>query len=519
MKIFVVFLASLFLVLNTNSQAWWPFEGKEKKASHPSSEKTSASTSTPKDVSISVNETPIDRSTKFTTSFAPIVKKVAPSVVSIFSTKNVSVNDKQLSPLFGDPLFRHFFGEPFENPQDQGQSPHTFRNQSLGSGVIVSADGYIITNYHVVEGADEVRVAFSKDQKDLEAQIVGTDPKTDVAVLKVDAKNLQPITFADSDKVEVGDVVLAIGNPFGLSQTVTMGIISALGRDNINIIPDGYEDFIQTDASINPGNSGGPLVDAEGRMVGINTAIFSRSGGNQGIGFAVPVNFVRNVMEQLITKGRVVRGYIGVNIQPVTKDLADAFKLSDTSGALVGEVLSDGPAHDAGLKAGDVIVEMNGKKVPDPRQLRLWISGTAPGAKINLKVIRDGKEMNIDIVLKELPANLNNETPGSQGAPAKANSNLLEGVEIADLDSATRKQLNVPDNIAGALVKDVSSESNAYDEGLRPGDIIMEANREPVKDANTLAAILKKAETDKAVLRVWHNGARYVVVTLKKKKS
>src|SRR5436309_1105086 len=287
---------------------------------------------------LNIQETPIARETKASTSFAPIVKKVAPSVVNIYSTMTVRDRTSMVNPLLDDPFFRRFFGE------DDGtqRRPREHKTQSLGSGVIVSQDGYILTANHVIQGADKIKVALASGQKEFEATIVGADPPTDIALLKIDAKNLPAIAIADSDKLEVGDTVLAIGNPFAVGQTVTMGIVSAVGRGfGINA----YEDFIQTDAAINPGNSGGALVDAEGRLIGINTAIFSRSGGNQGIGFAVPSNLARNVMDSLIKDGRVVRGFLGVSIQDVTPALESEFHLKNSGGALVGEVTPKSPAE------------------------------------------------------------------------------------------------------------------------------------------------------------------------------
>src|SRR6185369_12358595 len=261
------------------------------------------------------------------------------------------------------------------------------------------------TNNHVVDGADEIKVARDKEKTEYTAKIVGRDPKTDIALLKIDAKDLPFATLADSDKIEVGDVVLAIGNPFGIGQTVTMGIVSATKRGNIGI--EDYEDFIQTDASINPGNSGGALVDAEGRVIGINTAILSRTGGNQGVGFAVPINLVRSVMEQLTKEGKVVRGYLGVSIQDITPELARQFNLSsDAAGALVSGVTEKSAAAEAGLKSGDVIIEFDGKPVQDSRDLKLMVGRTSPGAKVSVKVLSDGKEKSLQVALKEMPDRL-----------------------------------------------------------------------------------------------------------------
>jgi len=279
---------------------------------------------------LNVQETPLSRDVRAGTSFAPVIKKVAPSVVNIYSTMTIKERPVP-NPFFNDPFFRRFFGEDF-GEQMQPREPQA---QSLGFGVVVSADGYVLTANHGVEGADKVKVALASGEKEFDAKVIGTDPPTDVAVLKIDAKNLPAVTIAESEKLEVGDVVLAIGNPFGVGQTVTMGIISALGRGELGIT--GYENFIQTDAAINPGNSGGALVDAEGRLVGINTAILSRSGGNMGVGFAVPIDMARYVMDRLIKEGKVTRGYLGINIQRLTPSLAKKFNLPDeSSGVLVG---------------------------------------------------------------------------------------------------------------------------------------------------------------------------------------
>src|SRR5713101_4186123 len=309
-------------------------------------------------VPIVVNEAPLARETRMTSSFAPVVKRVAPSVVNVFTTKTVRNQYPEMMPFPDDPFFRRFFGEPFGGEQPRRQ-PRKFKERSLGSGVVVTKDGYILTNNHVVDGADEVKVSLAKDKKEYTAKIAGRDPKTDIAVLKIEAKDLPFVTFADSDKIEVGDVVLALGNPFGIGQTVTMGIVSAVGRGGMGI--EAYEDFIQTDAAINPGNSGGALIDAEGRLIGINTAIVSRSGGNQGVGFAVPISMARYVMDRITTEGKVTRGFLGINIQPLTPALAKEFNLPDeSSGVLVGGASPDSAAEKAGLKDGDVILEFNG---------------------------------------------------------------------------------------------------------------------------------------------------------------
>jgi serine protease Do len=316
-----------------------------------------------------------------TASFAPIVEKVVPSVVTVFTTQTVARG--MTTAPFGDDTLRQFFG---------GQLPRQGKQtlQGLGSGVIVSPDGYILTANHVVSGADEIMVGLGTDLRKFKAKKVGTDPGTDVALLKIEEKNLPAITFADSEKARAGDIVLAIGNPFGLRQTVTMGIVSAVGRGGMGIVD--YENFIQTDAAINMGNSGGALVDTQGHLLGINTAIFSRSGGNQGIGFAIPANLARDVMQSLREKGRVVRGYIGATVQTLTPEIADAMKLKEQpTGALVGEVTAKSPSEKAGIKTGDVITGVNGKKISDARELRLIIGSVAPGTKRRLRSIAKAK--------------------------------------------------------------------------------------------------------------------------------
>src|SRR5947209_2628451 len=317
-------------------------------------------------VPIVVNEAPLARETRVTSSFAPVVKRVAPSVVNVFTTKTVRNQYPEMLPFPDDPFFRRFFGEPFGGEQPRRQ-PRKFKERSLGSGVIVTKDGYILTNNHVVDGADEVKVSLAKDKKEYTAKIAGRDPKTDIAILKIDARDLPFVTFADSDKIEVGDVVLALGNPFGIGQTVTMGIVSAIGRGGMHI--EDYEDFIQTDAAINPGNSGGALVDAEGRVIGISIAIVSSGGGFEGIGLAVPINLARIIMEQLISAGRVTRGYLGASLHPLTPALGTSFHVPVGKGALVMDLAKDSPAARAGIQEGDVIIEFNGRTVENNHEL------------------------------------------------------------------------------------------------------------------------------------------------------
>ena len=327
--------------------------------------------------------------------FVEVAKVVTPSVVNIATSRTSRMPEGHGFPPFEDPFFRRFFGEElsrrFEAPR---------RERSLGSGVIADPAGYIITNNHVVAKADEIRILLS-DKRELRAKVVGSDPKTDIAVIKVEARNLPIIPWADSDTLQVGEYVLAIGNPFGLNQTVTMGIISAVGRANVGIAE--YEDFIQTDAAINPGNSGGALVNTRGELIGINTAIFSQSGGYMGIGFAVPSNMVRSVMEQLIKQGKVVRGYLGVSIQELTQDLAQQFGVGDSRGVLISEVLADSPAKRAKLERGDVVIEFDGRPVEHPTQFRNLVAQTPIGKKVRLKVLRNGKAHDLDVTIAEQP--------------------------------------------------------------------------------------------------------------------
>jgi serine protease Do len=344
-----------------------------------------------------------------------------------------------------------------------------------------------------------------------------------VAVLKIDAKDLSAITLGDSDQLEVGDVVLAIGNPFGIGQTVTMGIVSATGRGGLGI--NAYEDFIQTDAAINMGNSGGALVDAEGRLIGINTAIMSGSGGNQGIGFAVPVDLARNVMERLISGGKVTRGYLGVFPQDITPGLAEEFKLPDENGALVGNVMPNTPAEKAGIKVGDVIIEFNGKQISDANGLRLLVSELVPGTKAGVKLLRSGGEKNVTITLAELPQNLAQNENNENGSDNEnqPTADALDGVTVTDLNRHVRRELDLPADIQGALVTDVDSDSNAADAGLQRGDIIIQINRQAVRNADDAVGFCRKAKGDQILLQVWRRdgdiaGTRYISVDNTKQK-
>jgi serine protease Do len=457
---------------------------------------------------IQVSDAPLSTAARGFPSFAPIVKAVAPSVVKISVSSEAKVSQMQM-PEGMD--LRRFFGPGFQMPeefQQQGHGQHQRhmpKEQGVGSGIIVTKDGYILTNNHVVENASTIKVGLN-DGREFNGKVIGRDPKTDVAVVKVEAKDLPAMAFADSDKIEVGDMVLAVGHPFGIGQTVTTGIISAKGRATLGL---DYEDFIQTDAAINPGNSGGALVDVEGRLIGMNTAILSRSGGNVGVGFAVPTNLARWVMESLVNTGRVERGFLGVNIQDLTPQLAQQFKMDAAKGALVSGVSPDSPADKAGVKSGDVITDFNNRPVTDSRHLKLQVGSTTPGAAVPMNVLRDGKTLTLTVTVKELPGDkLADSTP----AAGKAND-ALHGVGVADLDQATREQLKVPSQIKGAVISSIEEDSVAYDAGLRQGDVILEINRQPVKNAEQATALCEKPASMVSLVKVWsHGGTRFIVV-------
>lgn len=433
---------------------------------------------------------------------APMIEAVAPAVVTVYTSKAVPQR-RMIAPFHeDDPMWRRFFGEPGQRPE--GRTP---RMGGQGSGVVVAADGVIVTNNHVIEGADQIEVQLHGAKERIKATLVGADPKTDLAVLRVEAKGLRPLAFADSDKVRVGDLAFAIGNPFGVGQTVSMGIVSATGRQ-ARILEDvgGYEDFIQTDASINPGNSGGALVDSLGRLIGINTAIYSRSGGNVGIGFAVPANLAKRISDQLLGGGKVVRGYLGVQIGEVTAELARKFGVEAGKGALVAEVLDDAPAAKAGVKAGDVILRIGDQAVLDARQLRMHVAALKPGSEVELTVHRDGREERLRLTIGELPG----EALAAAGANGEEGGRI--GVVLQDLTVQMRQQAGVPAKIQGALITQVEDGSRAERAGLQAGMVITEVERRPVADASAAVQQLRLAKGE-VLLRVWSEGAsRWVVV-------
>jgi serine protease Do len=432
----------------------------------------------------------------FDRGFSPVVRSAAPAVVNISSSRVVKT---QGGEELNDPFLRKFFGEEFGR---QFRVPRERREHSLGSGVIVKPMGYILTNSHVVDGATDIKVALS-DTREFDGKIVGIDPGTDIAVIKIDTDHLSTLPFADSSKVEVGDLALAMGNPFGVGRTVTMGIVSAIQRGGLGI--EDYEDFIQTDASINPGNSGGALVNVRGELIGINTAILSPSGGNLGIGFAVPSNMARNVMDQIIKTGKVTRGFMGVSIQDITPDLAAAMKLNVRKGALVGGVEPNSPAARAGLQPGDVIVELNGKPVTDSRELRLSISSLAPGTQVSMRVLRNAEAKNITMTLADVPvkqtASNIREKPGK---PEDSEPKL--GLAVTELTPAIREQLELPADTKGIVVADVQEGSPAAEAGLQPGDVIQEANRKPIQNYSDFRTQVMNRGDQPLLLRVNREG-------------
>jgi serine protease Do len=431
------------------------------------------------------------------TGFAPIVKQVLPNVVNISSSKVVRTPNQVGEGMQMDPFFQQFFGHGFGNGP---AVPKERRERSLGSGVIVSPEGYVLTNNHVVDGATDIKVTLS-DKREIKAAIVGTDPKTDVAVLKLEGSNFPAITLGDSSKVQVGDYALAIGDPFGVGQTVTMGIVSAKGRGNLGI--EDYEDFIQTDAPINPGNSGGALINNRGELVGINTAILSHgSGGNEGIGFAIPVNLARQVMNQLLDHGKVTRGYLGVVVQPISPAMAKALGQSEPTGALVGDVSVKGPAQSAGVERGDIILELNSESVSDANELRNTVSMLQPGETVKLKISRNGSVRDLSVKLGELPASKEEAQNQKEGASKEA----LEGVSVENLDADTAKELGLPASTKGVVVKDIDLSSPKADSGLRKSDVIQEVNHQPVHNVAEFEQAMRKAGKQDALLLVNRGG-------------
>lgn len=441
--------------------------------------------------------------------FAAIAKKLSPAVVSLKVEKKAANDsfgggpgDDQSNPL-NDELLKRFFGDRMPEQFRQRQAPqqkHAVVGQ--GSGFVVSSDGYILTNHHVVGDSTKVTVKFS-DGREMLAKVIGSDAQSDVAVIKVDATNLAIVPMGDSSQTEVGEWVLASGAPFGLTQTVTAGIVSAVGRNSVGIT--NYENFIQTDAAINPGNSGGPLVNMHGEVIGINTAIFSRNGGSVGLGFAIPIDMAKQVYEQIIQHGSVVRGYLGVRIQPLTQDLADKFGLTDHHGILVGEVQKGTPGEKAGLKQADVIVELDGKKIEEAAAFRNAIAMKTPGSKVNLTVVRDGQRITVPATLDKLP-----ETASvvAESAAKPANS---WGFSVQTLTPDLAKKFGYSQD-AGVVITEVTPNSPAAEAGLEPGMLIQQVNRRTVHSADEFNEAMQQDAKSMLLLVSNAQGSRFLVL-------
>lgn len=447
---------------------------------------SSQAVSTPTPVALTMSMAPSN-------GFTEVAKAVTPAVVNITTVTVGKVSDSRGVPDDLRERMEEFFGGPFgprgfRGPQGPGGPPQ-HRGGGQGSGVIVSSDGYILTNNHVIDGARTVTITLP-DKREFTGKIVGADPKTDLAVVKVDGQNLPSISWGDATKLQVGEYVLAVGNPFGLNSTVTLGIVSALGRGRMGITQ--YEDFIQTDAAINPGNSGGALVNTKGELIGINTAIFSQTGGYQGVGFAVPTSMSKPIYESLVKNGKVVRGFLGVSIQDLNLDLAKSFGIKDAKGALVSDVKEEGPADQAGLKQGDIITTYQGSPVEDAVALQRQVTKTSVGTKVTVRVIRDGHEKDVTVTIGEQA-----ETTKTARAESAETDYAFAGVAVQDLDRDTAKELGVKGKAQGVVVTAVEPDSGAEKAGVMRGDVIREINRQPVKsvkDFENVSSGLKKGE-------------------------
>src|SRR4030042_720604 len=442
-----------------------------------------------------ISQQSIDMLTRMGQAMAEIAEAVKPAIVNISTTRTMKVQER-VYPFFNDPFFKKFFGDQFKTPKER-------KTVSLGSGVIVDSKGYILTANHVVQGAEEINVTLP-DKKEFKGTIIGTDAKTDIAVIKIDTDHLQTIKWGDSDKLRVGETVLAIGSPYGLSQTVTMGIVSAVGRANVGIAD--YEDFIQTDAAINPGNSGGALVNIRGELVGINTAIFSTTGGYQGIGFAIPSSMAKVVMESLIKKGKVIRGWLGVTIQPLNPDLVKQFNLGDKKGALIGDVVEDSPAEKAGIERGDVIVEFDGKKVEDVTNLRNMVANTLPNEEVTMKLIHNGNPKTVKVKITEM-------SPEIQTL-SKIFDNQLKGVHVQDLNPELKRSLNVPNRVTGVIITGIEDGSPAQGILINK-DIIIEINRELIHNIKDYESVVSRIKPDANTLLLVYrkNSAFYLTLS------
>ena len=444
---------------------------------------------------------------------AAIIKGVAPAVVHISVEKLVESNGQKDQPVpdfFKDEFFRRFFGPRMPNPRE-------FRQRGLGSGSIVDKRGYILTNNHVIAGADRIVVKI-QDGQEYEAKLIGADPKTDLAVLKIEAKNLAVVRLGNSDKLDVGETVIAIGNPFGLEQTVTQGIVSAKKRSSVGLTD--YEDFIQTDASINPGNSGGPLINLSGEVIGVNTAIFSRSGGSMGIGFSIPINMARQVMDALIKHGKVVRGYLGVVIQDIDKELAEALGVRPREGVLIANVGPESPADKAGIKQQDIVTHFNGRAVKTSNELRNAVAGIQPGNKVPVKLLRNGKSMVVRVTIGEQPENMRAAIEG-QGSPPSLDSpgggggrpETSLGMTLENLTPALARRLGYR-NRGGVIISQVAPNGPAADKGLRRGSLIERVNSKKIRNVQNFRTQVNKVKKGESILMLvrFRQTTRFVVL-------
>ncbi|KPQ26096.1 DegQ family serine endoprotease [Halomonas sp. HL-93] len=428
--------------------------------------------------------------------FTDLVEDAAPGVVNISTSRTVQRGGPSFDNFGGQEMpeiFRHFFGDSFPAPPGGGQGRSEER-QSLGSGFIISEDGYVMTNAHVVQDADEILVRLN-DRRELTAELIGSDPQTDVALLKVDADALPTLNLGDSDELRVGEWVAAIGSPFGFDHSVTAGIVSAINR---TLPRDAYVPFIQTDVAINPGNSGGPLFNLDGEVIGINSQIFTRSGGFMGVSFAIPINVALDVADQLREDGHVNRGWLGVMIQPVSRDLAESFGMEEAEGALIADLDPDGPAAKGGLKAGDVILEVNGETVDRSSSLPRLIGRVAPGDEVDLRLMRDGEERSEAVEL--------GSWPDAEGAPASSSSDsqVRLGVSVAEIDQETQEQLDLQ---GGVIVREVEPDSVAARAGLRAGDVLVSLDHRSLSSPEELRRIVEELPTDRAIpLRLYRDG-------------
>ncbi len=452
----------------------------------------------------SADDRAINNLSDFNNALVDIAEASTPAVVTVMTARTEQMQQRR-SPF---DMFEEFFdNHPFferQQPRQQQPRERERRLEGMGSGAIVSEDGLIITNNHVIDRADTVSVRLF-DDKVLGAEVVGTDPNTDIALLRINAENLPTLSFGDSDRLRVGEMVMAIGSPLSrdLAHSVTKGIVSAKGRADVGLLD--YENFIQTDAAINQGNSGGPLISLNGEIIGINTAIASRGGGFQGIGFAIPSNIAKSVMDQLIETGEVVRAYMGVRLAELEDNVAEALGMPDSRGVILEEVRPDSPAERAGLQEGDVILRKDGERVSSMRRLRTQIANSSPGTEVNLEIFRDGEEMNITVELDKLPDDMMAMQDGTEQTFDEA-----IGFSVSELDEESRQQLGLPDDVQGVMIDQVDPESSAYRNNVREGQVIISVNRQPVTNVEEFSAMISEMPPgENVLLQVVHQNRRF----------